>query len=588
MSERCDFCWSKFKSLKYLEHHQRSAKYCQNYKYVMFTCRKCNFSTRGIKNIDAHAKSCNSVVAVDNPVAELEKRISELEEENTAYKAKLTMTKESLTKGEELSTLLRLEYFKNKIYRHIISQNTSILIDDVLVEKEDGIHVYNVKGGSIPVFVHENVKGEEGLAITQNLIPIKETVHLARRSTPKKPIIQKPKKVQLPPEIEEVEVKVRVEVEVDADAEKAKPKKQSYRSIKTRLDLVAEPSDEDIAVKMDLVDAEFEDQVEQFGDLEQAQKAFTQCFSTLKQSRIYTKVLGELRAERWKIFGRMSLAAYQQLLTEHIQIAEDIFRDKNYPMKKSVSIISKGLSPLESRIVAYGNYTGSHLEIDEIQRLETVLDLSALRDKEYVPFVNEKLCENFYNYGAVLFPIRSIITRYMFNCYGFNNVVYLPLPKSSEDDPYSFYVLERVNKEKRYWKMDCRLEDFSTNIVVRVLPYMVSMFRKLYRDVFGDNEFRADYMNKCQLTEGDCEQLLHNILLLGQPKEFCNAMRNLVRKEASYTPTENDKFNLYGDDALQRKRFQEKEEIDLVEIIKQIFDGITSVEAVDFYRNRTT
>jgi hypothetical protein len=44
---------------------------------------------------------------------------------------------------------------------------------------------------------------------------------------------------------------------------------------------------------------------------------------------------------------------------------------------------------------------------------------------------------------------------------------------------------------------------------------------------------------------------------------------------------------LYGDDALQRKRFQEKDDGDLVEIIKQIFDGISSEDAVDFYRSRT-
>jgi hypothetical protein len=53
-------------------------------------------------------------------------------------------------------------------------------------------------------------------------------------------------------------------------------------------------------------------------------------------------------------------------------------------------------------------------------------------------------------------------------------------------------------------------------------------------------------------------------------------------------PTENDKFNLTGDDALQRRRFQEKEDVDLAEAIKLLFDGISSEDAVDFVRSRTT
>ena len=188
--------------------------------------------------------------------------------------------------------------------------------------------------------------------------------------------------------------------------------------------------------------------------------------------------------------------------------------------------------------------------------------------------------------GFVLLPLRKNLTRYLFNKYDFNNVIYLPLPKNSEDDPFSFYILERVNKDKRYWKMDCRLEVMSNNIITHVLPYLISMFRKLYHDVFGDNEFRQDYNKKTQLTECDCEQLLQNIILMGQPKEFCNIVRNLVKDKATYYPTEKDKFNLYGDDSLQRKRFQEREEIELVEIIKQLFDGITAEETVDFYRSR--
>ena len=183
--------------------------------------------------------------------------------------------------------------------------------------------------------------------------------------------------------------------------------------------------------------------------------------------------------------------------------------------------------------------------------------------------------------------MKKNLERYLFNRYDFWNIVYLQLPKNTKDDPYSFYILERVTKEKRYWKMDCRLEDVSSNLIANILPIMMGMFRKLYKDVFGDNDFRNDFSSKCQITECDCEQLLQNIILISQPKEFYNLVRDMVVSKATYIPTENDKFNLYGDDSLQRKRFHDKEDVDLVDIIKQLFDDITSVQAVDFYRSRT-
>ena len=113
------------------------------------------------------------------------------------------------------------------------------------------------------------------------------------------------------------------------------------------------------------------------------------------------------------------------------------------------------------------------------------------------------------------------------------------------------------------------------------------MFRKIYYDVFDDNIFRIDYSNKTQITECDCEQLLQNIFLLSQPIKFCNKIRFLIMKNASYTPTENDKFNLYGDDTLQKKKFQHTIKTDnIVDVIKELFDSITTEDAVDFYRSR--
>ena len=112
------------------------------------------------------------------------------------------------------------------------------------------------------------------------------------------------------------------------------------------------------------------------------------------------------------------------------------------------------------------------------------------------------------------------------------------------------------------------------------------MFRKIYKDVFNDNEFRKDFLKRSQITECECEQLLQNIHLLSHPQEFSKQLRKWVKTISTFTPSENDKFNICSDDSLQRKRFADKEDIDMLDVIKQLFDGISSEDAVDFIRTR--
>lgn len=296
----------------------------------------------------------------------------------------------------------------------------------------------------------------------------------------------------------------------------------------------------------------------------------------IKSNRVYNKYLGELKQVRLSRIDKMSIEDYAYLCRSQIDLLKTIFLEKGYNNKKVSSVIGKGLSSLETRLLQYGTYYNEHLLVDEIETLERSLESRRnYSPQEYVSFNGSKVCEDMYNYGSVLFNFRSNISRVLFNVYGFSNIIYLPLVQSLQSDPHSFYYLDDVKKDKRFWKMDCRLEDFTNVIISNMLPYLISMFRKLYFDVFSDNDYRQDYRTRCQVTECDCEQLLHNIFLLADTKKTCVLIQKLVQEKSTYKVTKNDKFNIYSDDALQKERYASTNENIIDDIPRRLFDKIS-------------
>jgi len=560
----CEFCLAKFKSEKLLQKHS-TAKYCATYRYVTFTCQKCNFSTLGIKNIERHMQICKGETTItsqsDNSTIELRKRISQLEEQNLELQVQLARTVQFVQDQAELEALLRLERFKNQIYRHIIEKNTRIHLDDIIEEKRDGLHIYNPSGNSIPIFVYERAKPDNTSVITSHAY--NQALQTLQPSS-------------------------------DTTDDSKKPKKTIYRKVKSSTPLASEMTEEDKSIHVNTIDAEIQeklDRLEPIDNIETVYMSMTQLLLTLEQSTMHTKILEQLKRLRWSLFGRISLIDYQILLEHHIETVTIVLRNKNFTEKRILSTVEKGLLPLESRITWYGNYFNRHLDVDELERLELVLDLSTDSSPGYTPYNPIELCQKFYNYGVVLFPLVHNMRKYMFNRYGFSNIVFAPFEKNAENDPYSFYMLEKIENDRdgqiRHWGMDHRLEHLAIRLASDIYPYMISIYRKMYRDIFGDNEFRPNYTPKCQVTECDLEQLLQNILLISHPRKFCNCLRRLVKTESTLNITDKDKFNMRGDDTLQRRKFQrDDEDVDPIDTVRQLFDTITTEEAVDFYRTR--
>ena len=434
----------------------------------------------------------------------------------------------------QLKFLLYLEKFKNKMYTNIIKRNTNIDIDDINTDDMDkNIVVCNYVKQNIPLFFHDC------------------------NSVSKQPEERK-----------DTETK----------------KHNRYRSIRgDRSETKRNNSEGDLTKTEPLNN--LRDEIESKVNIEDIQTQFTSIINNIEQTKLPLKHIQELKNERLKLFTTLTIPDYSSLVLKHISILEALLKKKDYNDKKIKTTVMKGISPLEARLVSYTNYHNTSIEVDEMDMLmANVSKNNTVRD--YVPFDFDTLNRHFSNYSCCLFTIDNLINNILFNKNGFNNYIFVEFKNEKKSDCFRFYYLERISKGKRYWTMDCRLENLITNFTNIILPYMITLFRKLYKDTFQDNDYRSNYNSISQLTEIDCEQLFKNIFTVGHNKRFRTYLINKIVEKATHIPTDNDAFNLTGDDSLLKKKVKSEEETDFGEIIKKIFDNISFSDVAELYNKK--
>ena len=432
----------------------------------------------------------------------------------------------------KLRTELRFDRFKSHILTQLFQsvRDTGIYIDpaSIIEEKEGEVHVYNYESGNIPVIVHDYL-GEESrvYAITGT----------------KKP--------------------------------------QTFRGVKRQgATQIHEETPEELEEKVRKADEQLEEMEKEHLDTsyKQTLTLIESCFEEISKNRVCKKPMETIRENRSKLLSKVSLDQYVKLLKGHIDRLKGIFAAKKYDLKKITESIEKTMTPLEQRLSQYGQYFNTSLSIDEQHKLKTALVIHADYPTRYIPFCLETMQQNFYNYGLAVFTLKETFKRVFVNPYGFHNVVYIALDKSSPDDPYSFYVLEKIDGTgKRFWKMECRLDDFSRTLSSQLLVYSAQLFRRIYKDVFSDNIYRADYTAKATICKEDLQQLLSNIIALTQKKSLCTLLQSIVVKGCTLQPGNLDKFNFTGDDKIVKKQFsQDKDNLDdAYAAVRTLFDQIT-------------
>jgi len=536
----CIYCLEHFKNSNLLLKHQKTSKHCINYSKVLFVCENCNFTTKGIKNIDKHINENNcknnqetNLIFSDD---ENEYIFENSDEENTNINIEEEITLQNQI--IKLETELKKEKIKTNIYIEIIDKfknngfntNTPQINIDIPQINTD-ISYKNIQENSPCNSDSKSVEDSDSKNIYKNYKTLKNNQ------------IDNNKVENIGNKIEDIEKHIK---EID------------YKYYCMR---------------------------HNFGNIEQCKMKLKQEFDYIRDNRNYNKNLENIKNIRRSLIGSMPIDDYISLVEEHDKLLYSILELKGHQIKKIPSIIFKSLNTLDMRFIHYETYYDRNLDTDEYSKLKTALEIFKKCSLAYYsPFVFDDFIKRFFNYGTILTPLKTCIEYYLFNRYGFNSIIYVPLKQSSSEDPFSFYILESISKDKKYWKMDCRLFELTENIINSLKQYFVGVFRKIYQTVYKDNDYRDCYL-KLILFSTDCHQLLQNLFLLNNKKLLCNYIRELVKDRSTYLPTINDKFNLYGDDVIIKKRILKDKENDIVDLIKLLFDNITSEQAIDLYRN---
>lgn len=361
------------------------------------------------------------------------------------------------------------------------------------------------------------------------------------------------------------------------------PKKNTYRSVKN-ITLDTEENNDLKKTRIPIIDEQLKI-ITPDNNIKNSLKIIDDSFLSIQTTKTYKKFLDNIKKERYKILFQTPIKEFITILETHIKKLNDILIIKKYDTKKVKKIIDTSLSPLESRLIFYDTYTVTSLDIDDIQKFDDSLTINTPYVKNFSPFVANNFFYLFFNYSCVLFPIKHNIKRFLINKYEFWNVIYLDIPKSTSDDPFSFYHLEKIDNETRFWKMDCRLDDLSSDFIHNIKPFLINTFRKMYNDIFHDSNFRKDFQSKLVSIDAEIEQLLRNIILLINTKNFSKLICEIVKENSTYTPTPKDKFNIYSDDQIQKRKFKNYKitDDDIYNNFRIIFDDISQADALTLY-----
>ena len=256
----------------------------------------------------------------------------------------------------------------------------------------------------------------------------------------------------------------------------------------------------------------------------------------------YTKLLQNLQYTRREYLNYVSLNEYTQFILIHLKKIKSEFDKRDNT--KIPRFYSKVLSPFELRLIKYKKIS---VEIDTEERdfLKNIIQKNPL----YI-YLN--------SYCIALFSIKELKRCFLLKLGKFNNKHYY-----------------RPNIKKNVWIFDEKLTYFSLLFIEEFITYCTSLYRDLYKRVFGNNKFENNMDIHSPLIEYDCNQLLFNLFMVSNYELFQNFLLDLELSSINDTA-------IFKDSLKSKKKIKLKS---CKENIGLLYDNIEDNKLEEFLEN---
>ena len=256
----------------------------------------------------------------------------------------------------------------------------------------------------------------------------------------------------------------------------------------------------------------------------------------LKQTKNYrNRLLQLLGVKDYILFLKKNMLEMKDIL-------ENTFQIPSIMLNKKLMLL---FNTMEIRLLKLPNFYNINIEVDDLVWFKNSLQQVNLHSYDKIYLFN-----NILNYSLCISPILELIET--------NFKTFFIYVDRNTDYPYAFYFLESVRNNINNWRMDCRLEMLVTDIIDNLTHYCIELFREIYENIFGHNNYTERFLSYNNFTQTELKQLLDNIILLSDEYLLTKKVMEIFQSNP-YQQTRKDKFNLKYDDILQKETFLELE-----------------------------
>jgi hypothetical protein len=293
---------------------------------------------------------------------------------------------------------------------------------------------------------------------------------------------------------------------------------------------------------------------------------FNSKYMEINNMKNFTRILKKIKKQRRAIFKKGDINAYKYLIKMNLEKLTDVLTTKKISNKKQRKIINNHFTALDLRLMRYEGYEKLSPDGSLLKELDLVL--SCYKKPKLFSYDIISIIQN---YSVCILPIKTILKIILLseNTY---NYVYIDNNECTTKDPYKFYFLSKQDKEINFWEMDCRMLNFCNTFLSLIIPYMIKVFKKNYLEIFHDNIYRSDFLEKLMGLEPETRQILQNLLILSNYKNFSVLSQDIVIKNNRKSINYNDKLNLLQDDPIIDKI----QEDNSISNFSQLFEDINT------------